>query len=154
MLRYVLTLSIATCLVVALSTFTVAQYPGPGMGGGMPGNMPGSPTYTPHGGYSSAGPAVAGAAGGAAAIGGFLYWRHHYRAKLQGCVAGDGDKLVSEQDNQTYSLDNKQSKTLKPGERMELLGTKRKTQADEPSFEVRKIGKDFGACSATSAAIR
>jgi hypothetical protein len=152
MLRYVIRVSVAAALVFALATLAAAQYPGPGMGGG---GMPGSPTYTPpRGGYSSAGPAVAGAAGGAAAIGGFLYWKHHYRAKLQGCVAGDGDKLVSEQNNETYSLNNRQGKTLKPGERMELLGTKTKTQAGEPSFEVRKIGKDFGACSATTAGIR
>lgn len=151
MWRYILRASVTTALVFGVMTLAAAQYPGPGMGGGMPG----SPTYTPpRGGYSSAGPAVAGAAGGAAAIGGFLYWKHHYRAKLQGCVSGDGDKLISEQDKQTYSLNNKQDKTLRPGERMELLGTKRKTEAGEPSFEVRKIGKDFGSCSATTAELR
>jgi hypothetical protein len=151
MLRYVLRATLAMALVLGMSSLTMAQYPGPGMGGG---GMPGTPTYTPHGGYSSKGPAIAGAAGGAAAIGGFLYWKHHYRAKLQGCLAGDGEKLVSEQDNQTYSLNNRQRQTLKPGERMELLGTKTKTQSGEPVFEVRKVGKDFGTCSATTAGIR
>lgn len=149
MVSYVLRAILAAALVISTSAF--AQYPG---GGGMGGGMPGSPTYTPHGSYSSTGPAVAGAAGGAAAIGGFLYWKHHYRARLRGCVAGDGEKLVSDTDNQTYSLENKQDKTLKPGERMELLGTKRKSEAGEPTFEVRKLGKDFGACSATTAGMR
>ena len=150
MLRCVLRTPLAAALVLAVPTVAVAQYPGPGMGGG---GMPGSPTYSPHGSYSSKGPAIAGAAGGAAAIGGFLYWKHHYRAKLQGCVAGDGDKLVSDQDNQTYSLTNKQRETLKPGTRMELLGTKAKNEAGEPTFEVRKLGKELGACSATTAGI-
>ncbi len=150
MLRCVLRTTVATALVLGVSTAAVAQYPGPGMGGG---GMPGSPTYSPHGSYSSKGPAIAGAAGGAAAIGGFLYWKHHYRAKLQGCVAGDGDKLVSDQDNQTYSLTNKQRETLKPGTSMELLGTKAKNEAGEPTFEVRKLGKELGACSATTAGI-
>ena len=136
MLKYKLRVSVTTAVVAGVSMLAGAQY------------------TAPRGGYSSAGPAVAGAAGGAAAIGGLLYWKHHYRAKVQGCVSGDGDKLVSEQDKQTYSLDNKQAKTLKPGERMELLGTKRKTEAGEPSFEVRKIGKDFGSCSATTAEVR
>ena len=26
------------------------------------------------------------------------------RSKLQGCVTGDGDKLINEKDNQTYRL--------------------------------------------------
>jgi hypothetical protein len=51
-------------------------------------------------------------------------------------------------------LEDKEDKTLKPGERMELLGTKRKSEAGEPTFEVRKLGKDFGACSATTAGMR
>ncbi len=55
--------------------------------------MPGSPTYNPHGSYSNKGAIIGGVAGGAAALGGLLYWKHHNRAKLQGCVAGSGDKL-------------------------------------------------------------
>jgi len=55
----------------------------------------------------------------------------HNRAKLQGCVAGDGDRLVNEKDNQTYSLANKQNETLKPGERVELLGKKVKNDSGD-----------------------
>ena len=149
MLRYVLRASLATALVFGVSTLAVAQYGG---GGGMGGGgMPGSPTYTPHGTYSSKGAIIGGIAAGAAAGAGLLYWKLHNRAKLQGCVAGDGDRLVNEKDNQTYSLANKQSETLKPGERVELLGKKVKNDSGEPIFEVHKMTKDLGQCTATTA---
>jgi len=135
--------------MVGISNLAVAQYGG---GGGMGGGMPGSPTYTPHGSYSSKGAIIGGIAGGAAAAGGLLYWRHHNRAKLQGCVAGSGDKLVNEKDNKTYSLNNSQNETLKPGERVELQGKKSKDDGSgEPTFEVRKMSKDLGQCTATTA---
>jgi hypothetical protein len=41
---------------------------------------------------------------------------------------------------------------LKSGERVELLGKKAKDEANEPTFEVRKMNKDLGMCTATSAA--
>jgi hypothetical protein len=113
--------------------------------------MPGSPTYNAHRSYSSKGAIIGGIAGGAAAFGGLLYWKHHNRAKLQGCVAGSGDKLVSDKDNQTYSLANKQNETLKPGERVELLGKKVKEDSGEPTFEVHKMSKDLGQCTTTTA---
>src|SRR5215471_18700946 len=122
MLRYVLRASLAVVLMFAMGTLTAnAQYGG---GGGMPGT-PGSPTYTRHGSYSNAGAIAGGIAGGAAVVGGILYWRHkHHESKLQGCVTGNGDKLVNEKNNQTYSLNNAQNETLKPGERVQLLGKK------------------------------
>jgi hypothetical protein len=79
-----------------------------------------------------------------------LYWRHHNRTKLQGCVTGNGDKLVNEKDKQTYSLTNNQNETLKPGQRVELLGKKAKDEAGEPTFEVRKMNKSLGMCTATN----
>jgi len=146
--RYVLRATLTTALILGISNLAVAQYGG---GGGMGGGgMPGSPTYTPHGTYSSKGAIIGGVAGGAA-IGGLLYWKLHNRAKLQGCVAGDGDRLVNEKDNQTYSLANKQNETLKPGERVELLGKKVKNDSGEPMFEVHKMSKDLGQCSVTTA---
>lgn len=145
MLRYVLRATLATAVMFGISNLAVAQYGG---GGGMP------PTYTPQGTYSSKGPIIAGIAGGAAVVGGLLYWKLHNRAKLQGCVAGNGDKLVSETDNQTYSLTNKQDETLKPGERVELLGKKAKDDSGEPTFEVHKMSKDLGVCTPTTAETR
>src|SRR5262252_9157979 len=121
MLRYVLRSTLAAGLMIGLCNLAVAQYGG---GGGMGGGMPGSPTYNPHHSYSSKGAIIGGIAGGAAALGGFLYWRHHNRAKLLGCVQANGDKLVSEKDNKTYNISNQQNESLKPGERVELLGKK------------------------------
>jgi hypothetical protein len=62
MLRYVLRAILAAPLIFGISTLAVAQYGG---GGGMGGGgMPGSPTYTPHGIYSSKGAIIGGIAGG------------------------------------------------------------------------------------------
>jgi hypothetical protein len=151
MLNKVLRSILSVALIIGFSNLSVAQYGG---GGGMPGGgMPGSPTYNPHRSYSNKGAIIGGIAGGAAAVGGLLYWRHHNRAKLVGCVQGsNGDKLVSDKDNQTYALSNQQNESLKPGEKVELLGKKAKTDSGEPTFEVHKMNKDLGQCTATSAA--
>ena len=79
------------------------------------------------------------------------YWRHTH-AKLEGCVGGDGDKLVSDKDNQTYSLTNKEKEggKLKPGERVEVVGKKSQDDSGDLMFEVRKTSKDLGSCTATS----
>ena len=148
MLNHVLRATLATALILGISNLAVAQYGG---GGGMGGGMPGGPTYTSHGSYSNKGAIIGGVAAGAAVIGGLLYWKLHNRAKLQGCVAGGGDKLVSEKDNQTYSLSNPQNQTLKTGQRVELLGKKAKDDSGEPSFEVHKMSKDLGQCTPTTA---
>jgi hypothetical protein len=151
MLRYLLKSTLAVALLVGVSNLAVAQYGG---GGGMGGGMPGSPTYNPNGNYGSKGAVIGGIAGGAAVVGGLLYWRHHNRAKLQGCVSGNGDKLVNEKDNKTYSLTNQQDGSLQSGERVELLGKKAKDDSGEPIFEVRKMSKDLGKCTATTAEAR
>src|SRR5437870_8035443 len=82
MLKKVLRSTRAIALIAGLDNLAVAQYGGGGGGGGMPG----SPTYNPHSSYSNKGAIIGGTAGGAAAVGGLLYWRHHNRAKLVGCV--------------------------------------------------------------------
>jgi hypothetical protein len=128
-------------VIVALSLLAIvpasafAQYPG---GGSSPS-------------YGSKGAVIGGVAAGAAAGAGLLYWKLHNRAKLQGCVAGGGDKLVNEKDQQTYSLTNKQNQSLKAGERVEVLGKKVKNAAGEPTFEVHKMSKDLGQCTSTTA---
>lgn len=150
MLRNVVRAGVAIVLMFAVCTLTaVGQYGG---GGGMGGGTPGSPGYSPpSGGYGNKGAIIGGVAAGAAVVGGLLYWRHHNRAKLQGCVTGSGDKLVSDKDNQTYSLSNTGNETLKSGQRVELVGRKAKDASGEPTFEVRKMSKDLGMCTATTA---
>ena len=129
--------AVAALILLALTPPAVlAQYPGGGTGS--------YPSYGSKG-------AVIGAVAGGAAAAGLLYWKLHNRTKMQGCLAGSGDKLVSEKDNQTYSLNNKQNQTLKPGERVELLGKKRKDASGEPIFEVHKMSKDLGQCTTTTA---
>jgi hypothetical protein len=148
MLKKVLRATLAAALLVGISSLAVAQYGG---GGEMGGGMPASPTYNPHGSYTNRGAIIGGVAGGAAVIGGLLYWKHHNRAKLQGCVEDSGDKLVNEKDSQTYSLTNPLDESLKPGERVELLGKKAKDDSGQPTFEVQKMSKDLGQCAATTA---
>ena len=131
-------------LLVAISGTATAQYSG---GTGAASNYPGGTRPS----YGSKGAVIGGVAAGAAVGVGLLYWKLHHRAKLQGCVAGDGDKLVNEKTNQTYSLMNKQNQSLKTGERVELLGKKAKDASGEPTFEVHKMGKDLGQCTAITA---
>jgi len=133
----------ALILLILAPAAAVAQYPG----GGGTGGTGGTGSYPS---YGSKGAVIGAVAGGAAAAG-LLYWKFHNRAKVQGCLAGNGDKLVSEKNNQTYNLANKQNETLKPGERVELLGKNVKNSSGEPLFEVHKLSKDFGRCTTTTA---
>jgi hypothetical protein len=113
--------------------------------------MGAGPNYNPNKSYGSTGAIIGGAVGGAALIGGLLYWKHHHKATLEGCVAGEGDKLVAEKGSHTYKLTNMQSDTLKPGQHLELLGKKTKADSGEETFEVFKINKDLGTCTQTTA---
>src|SRR5215468_1988493 len=126
-------------LIAFTSSAAFAQYPG---GGSAPS-------------YGNKGAVIGGVAAGAAVGAGLIYWKTRNHAKLQGCVAGDGDKLISEKDKQTYSLTNKQNQSLKPGERVELLGKKTKNAAGQPTFEVQKMSRNLGQCTVgESAALR
>jgi len=136
---------VALALLVSIPPTAVAQYGGGGTGATT--TYPGGA----HPSYGSKGAVIGGAVAGAAVGAGLLYWKFHNRAKLQGCVAGDGDKLVNEKDNQTYTLTSKQNKSLKPGQRVELLGTKAKDSSGELTFEVHKMSKNLGQCTATTA---
>jgi|SRR5215471_2084896 len=136
----------AAALILGLSTLAVAQYNGGGMAAG--------PNYNPNRSYGSTGAIIGGAVGGAALIGGLLYWKHHHKATLEGCVAGEGDKLVAEKGSRTYKLANMQGDALKPGQHLELLGKKTKGDLGEDTFQVFKINKDLGTCSQTLAAQR
>ncbi len=136
---------VALALLVSISGTAVAQYGSGGTGA--------TPTY-PGGtrpSYGSKGAAIGGVAAGAATGAGLLYWKLHHRAKLQGCVAGSGDRLVDGKDKQTYRLTSRQNETLRPGEHVELLGKKIKDVSGEPTFEVHRMSKDLGQCTATTA---
>src|SRR5438132_394210 len=137
---------VAVALLAFVPASAIAQYPG---GGGGTGTYPGGTRPS----YGSKGAVIGGVVAGAAAGAGLLYWKLHNRTKLQGCVADGGDKLVSEKDNHTYTytLTNKQNQSLKPGERVELLGKKAKDTSGEPTFEVFKMSKDLGQCTTTTA---
>ena len=93
-------------LLASISATALAQYGGSGS--------------TP--GYGSKGAVIGGAVAGAAAGPGLLYWKLHNRSKLRGCITGDGDKLINDNDNQTYRLTNTPRQTLKTGERFKLQG--------------------------------
>jgi len=107
-------------LVVSISGTAAAQYPS---GGGGTSNYPGGTRPS----YGSKGAVIGGVAAGAAVGAGLLYWRLHNRTRLQGCVAGEGDKLISEKTNQTYNLTNKQQQSLKPGERVNCWARRPRT---------------------------
>jgi hypothetical protein len=130
-------------MVVSISGAALAQYPS---GGGGTGTYPGGTRPS----YGSKGAVIGGIAAGAAVGAGLLYWKLHNRAKLRGCVSGEGDKLVNEKTNQSYNLTNKQDQSLKPGERVELVGKKVKDASGEPTFEVHKM-TDLGQCTVTTA---
>lgn len=129
----------ALVLLVMVPGAAVAQYPGNGGTGSA-----GYPSYGSKG-------VVIGAVAGGAAAAGLLYWKLHSRSKVQGCLAGNGDKLVNDKTNETYSLTNKQNATLTPGEHVLLFGKKAKDSSGEPIFEVHKLSKDLGQCTATTA---
>lgn len=124
-----------------------AQYGGGGgtMGGGTPGYTP------PKGGYSSAKGAGIGA--GAAAGAGVLFLALHHRGYVTGCVqpAEDGLRLLDEKKNQSYALV-PGDVYLKPGQRVELKGQKSTNESRGRTFKPKKLVKDLGTCSTSSAA--
>jgi len=126
---------VALALLASISATALAQYGGPGS--------------TP--GYGSKGAVIGGAVAGAAAGAGLLYWKLHNRSKLRGCITGDGDKLINDNDNQTYRLTNTPRQTLKTGERFELQGKKTKSDSGELGFEIHKMSKDLGQCTLATA---
>ena len=131
-------------LLALIPATAIAQY-----GGGMGGGMGPYPAGT-HPSYGSKGAVIGGVAGGAAGAG-LLYFALRNRATLTGCVGGDGDKLVNEKDNRTYTLANK-GEALRPGERVEVRGKKtKKDESGEPVFQVHKMTKDLGSCTPTTA---
>jgi hypothetical protein len=143
-------------LSLAVSAAASAQYGGnPTMGGGTP--TTGNSTNYGYG--SNTGKAIGiGVGAAAAAVGVALLVRHHHKAQssetsLVGCTQSlmNGLSLTSDNDHLTYTLLPGKG-DLQPGERVELKGTVAKDQGGSPTFRVRQVVTNYGACGATSAA--
>ena len=124
---------LALTLASLISGTAMAQYPGGGTGSGS---------------YGSKAAIIGGVAAGSAVGVGLIYWKLHNRARVQGCVSDGGDKLVS--DNHTYTLTNTNDQ-VRAGDRVELLGKKTVDKSGEPTFEVYKMTRSLGQCTATTA---
>lgn len=133
---------VAMCAVSA-----VAQYGG-GTGGTATGGA-GTPGYTPRT-YSSKAAIIGGVAGGAALAGGLLLWHAHKRATLVGCVGPNGSTLMSEKNNQTYSITSEKGVDLKPGDRVKVSGKKIGNHS-ELALDVDHLRKDYGSCQQQAA---
>jgi hypothetical protein len=144
-------------LGLAVAATASAQYGGGGGGTGGSGGSGGSGSGATGSNYSygmSTGAKVGigvGAAAGVTAVA-LLIHHHHVtaareQASLTGCTQSvlNGLSLKNETDNQTYTL--LAGKTeLKPGERVELAGSKGSGDETNPSFHVRGVVNDYGAC--------
>lgn len=134
---------LALSLGVLLAAPAFAQYGG---GGTTTGTGGATGTYTaPKGGYGSSTGIAIGAA--AAAGVGITYLALRHRGTIVGCVqpSSDGIKLMNEKDKDTYAL-LASNVSLAPGERVALGGKKSKDDSGKPTFEVKKLVKDYGAC--------
>lgn len=139
MIRRIIVIAAVLCAVSSVSAF--AQYPG-GVGttGGNGGYIP------PKGGYGSS--AGIGIGAGVAAGVVVAYLLLHSRHTVVGCVkqSGEGNRLLSEKNNNTYALLASSDVVLSPGERVALKGKKGKDSSGELTFEAQKLVKDYGAC--------
>lgn len=116
-------------------------------GGGMGGVPPGGGVYkAPAGGYSSS----TGIAIGAAAAGGVVlaYFLLRNRGKVDGCIqpSANGNVLLKEKDQKTYTLLASNSVVLPPDHQVALKVKKAKDGSGKTGFEVQKLIKDYGTC--------
>ncbi len=92
----------------------------------------------------------AGVAGGVVAGGVLLYLarRGHHRSYLVGCVApsSDGNKMLNEKDQRTYSLLASNGLALERGKRLKVYGKKLRSSG-RLMFDVQGLGQDYGSCS-------
>lgn len=149
-------------LGLAVAATASAQYGGGGGGGtGGSGGSGGSGSGATGSNYNyglSTGAKVGigvGAGVGVAAVALLIHHHHVTEAREQAALVGctqsvlNGLSLKNEVDNQTYTL--LAGKTeLKPGERVELAGSKGSGDEVNPAFHVRGVVKDYGACGTTS----
>ena len=103
------------------------------------------------GGYGSG--TAAGVGAGAAAGVGAIFLAVHYHGRVTGCVQNgdDGLRFIDDKKGVSYSLDAR-AVFLKPGQHVELKGSKAMQSGGTPSFKAKKLIKDLGSCGAESVA--
>lgn len=101
----------------------------------------GSPSYGGNG--KAIGIGVGAAAGGA----GLLYLGLRHRGSVGGCVSETNDKLsfTDDKTGTRYSLVSEGAE-VKAGERFQLSGKKSTDSQGTPTFAVKRVVKDLGAC--------
>ena len=145
----IIVFSIIFALAATTASTASAQYGG---GTGGSGGGGGTPTYTPpKGGYGSG--TAAGVGAGAAAGVGAIFLAVHYHGRVTGCVQNgdDGLRFIDDKKGVSYSLDAR-AVFLKPGQHVELKGSKAMQSGGTPSFKAKKLIKDLGSCGAESVA--
>ncbi|MEO8053294.1 MAG: hypothetical protein ABI833_23075 [Acidobacteriota bacterium] len=95
--------------------------------------------------HASTGIAIGAAAAGAGIA--YLAVHNHNHGKVVGCLQSSNaaTTLRSDDKKHTYTLINRSSMSLKPGERVALKGKKIR-QGSGLAFEVHGIAKDYGGC--------
>ena len=131
-------------LVVALavSGSALGQYGG---GGGGTGGT-GTGTYTNRS-YGN-GAKIGAALGGAAAAGVLFYALHHRHAQVVGCVSPNGTSLTTDKGKKTYQL---AGAPVTAGDRLTVIGKKRKGSGGVDELEVLSVKKNMGQCERSTA---
>jgi hypothetical protein len=137
-------------LVIFVTAFlcapAFAQYGGMG-GSATPGGSTGGVYTPPKGGYKSS-TGIAIGAGVAAAIG-ITYFMLRSRHSVVGCVGESAKGTTLSSEKATYILETG-GVNLKVGDQVKLRGKKTSSGSGQPSFAVKKLIKDYGACNAVA----
>ena len=90
---------------------------------------------------------VVGAALGLAGVTAVVLYLTLHKPSITGCIrSADGtNTLLDKNDNLDYILIDANSR-LKPGQRVKLLGKKKKDKEGNRTFRVKKIKHDYGPC--------
>jgi hypothetical protein len=78
----------------------------------------------------------------------YLARRGHHRSYLVGCVtpSSDGNKMLNEKGQRTYSLLASNGLALERGKRLKVYG-KKLPGSGRLMFDVQGLGQDYGNCS-------
>ena len=81
-----------------------------------------------------------------------IYYAAHAPHSIQGCIADQGGNLVlTDANSKQYFLAGKTT-TVKAGERLRLSGKSRRDHSRRRLFQVKKVARDYGLCSAATPA--